>query len=106
MVVAVAIAVATSCTAANIEIVDQSSRELPGHFFDFQIEVTCTVYNSGGLSGEAKVIARLEQIGVCEWTRTAQGRVAAGDTRSFTLLFSEPLYRIPEAGHEFECSLD
>ncbi len=103
--IAVALAVATSCTTANLGIVDQSAIELTSHNFDFQIEVSCTVHNSGSGSGEARVVATLDQVGVNTWTRQATGRVAVGATRSFTLLFSEPLYRLPEAGYEFECTL-
>ncbi len=105
-IVAIALAGTASCAAASFEIVDQSSNELTTHNFDFQIEVSCTVFNSGHKSGVAKVVATLEQIGVDEWTRTDTGRVDGDSSRTFTLLFSEPLYWLAKEGHRYDCDVE
>lgn len=104
-IAAITTALATSCGDAEFRIVDQTSRELVARNLDFQIEVTCMVYNSGSSSGVAKVAASLEQVGIDEWTRTATGMIPVRETRSFTMLFSEPLYWLASEPHKFACSL-
>jgi len=87
----------------SLEISDRSASESVTGFFDYTIEVRCTVYNSGEKGGQAKVVGSFIQSGQTYEKRTSGG-VAVGDERTFTFTFSEAVLSFEQ--YQYNCHLE